>query len=107
MLLLDVLKLVISLTASKGHKVHMKDAHKMMFIDISNFFADRRGRPRIVRRASGGDGLAGQLRGRDAGQDRVEGRRCGRRGRPETRCTDLEGRIGGVQAQGRGGKDET
>ena len=32
---LEALKLVISFTVSNGHKVHMKDAHKMIFIDIS------------------------------------------------------------------------
>ena len=35
MLLLEALKLMISLTVTKGRKAHVQDAHKMMFIDIS------------------------------------------------------------------------
>ena len=35
---LEALKLVISLTVSKGRHVHVKNAHKMMFIDISKAY---------------------------------------------------------------------
>ena len=36
--LLEALKLFISLTVSNGHKAHVKDAHKLMFIHISNAY---------------------------------------------------------------------
>ena len=36
--LLEALKLLISLTVGNGHKAHVKDAHKLMFIDISEAY---------------------------------------------------------------------
>ena len=38
MLPLEALKLLISLVLSNGHKAHVKDAHKLMFIDISKAY---------------------------------------------------------------------